>query len=79
MESASDYEVRFFKEIMENYPDIIIPENINDYDYFIMTREWAVYNRIFTSTISISIDGEGNGELGRTYAQSKAATLLFQQ
>lgn len=56
IESATDFDLKNFKEIMDKYlkttstgEKIVFPPNFTDVDTFITTCDWCVYNRIFVS------------------------------
>ncbi len=56
LENATDYDLKNFKEIMENYLKptsngrrIVFPKDFADIAAFTTTCDWCVYNRIFVS------------------------------
>ena len=59
LENATDYDLKNFKEIMENYIKqtsngrrIVFPKDFSDIAAFTTTCDWCVYNRIFVSRMA---------------------------
>lgn len=85
LENATEFDLKNFKEIMENYLKpisdgnrIVLPEELGESNEFILTCEWAVYNRLFTSrpTDGGNIEDEYEG-LNTQYYESKPAFVLM--
>lgn len=85
LENATEFDLKNFKEIMENYLKpisdgnrIVLPEELGESNEFILTCEWAVYNRLFISrpTDGGNIEDEYEG-LNTQYYESKPAFVLM--
>lgn len=85
LENATDYDLKNFKEIMENYvkptPNgrrIVFPKGFADIAAFTTTCDWCVYSRIFVSRTG-EWDGMEDGVLDIStyyYEANPAAVLL---
>ena len=85
-ENATDYDLKNFKEIMDNYLKptltgkrrVVFPNDFADISAFNTTCNWCVYNRIFVSHIAEWGEME-EGELDMTtyYYEATPASVLL--
>lgn len=85
IESATDFDLKNFKEIMENYlrqtttgRKIVFPKDFIDIDTFITTCDWCVYNRIFVSRTAELEETEGGTlDISTHYYEANPASVLL--
>lgn len=83
LENATDYDLKNFKEIMENYLKptsngrrIVFPKDFADIAAFTTTCDWCVYNRIFVSrTAEWGEMEEGILDMSTYYYEANPACL----
>ena len=84
-EKATDYDLKNFKEIMENYLKptsngrrIVFPKDFADIAAFTTTCDWCVYNRIFVSrTAEWGEMEEGVLDMSTYYYEANPASVLL--
>lgn len=85
LENATDYDLKNFKEIMENYLKptsngrrIVFPKDFADIAAFTTTCDWCVYNRIFVSrTAEWGEMEEGVLDISTYYYEANPASVLL--
>ena len=85
LENATDYDLKNFKEIMENYLKptsngrrIVFPKDFADIAAFTTTCDWCVYNRIFVSrTAEWGEMEEGILDMSTYYYEANPASVLL--
>ena len=86
LENATDYDLKNFKEIMDNYliskPNgrerIVFPKGFSDIDIFTTTCDWCVYNRIFVSQMAHWEEmDEGTADVNTYYYTARPASVLL--
>ena len=85
LENATDYYLKNFKEIMENYLKptsngrrIVFPKDFADIAAFTTTCDWCVYNRIFVSrTAEWGEMEEGILDMSTYYYEANPASVLL--
>lgn len=85
LENATDYDLKNFKEIMENYLKptsngrrIVFPKDFADIAAFTTTCDWCVYNRIFVSrTAEWDEMEEGVLDMSTYYYEANPASVLL--
>ena len=85
LENATDYDLKNFKEIMENYLKptsngrrIVFPKDFADIAAFTTTCDWCVYNRIFVSrTAEWGEMEEGVLDMSTYYYEANPASVLL--
>lgn len=85
LENATDYDLKNFKEIMENYLKptsngrrIVFPKDFADIAAFTTTCDWCVYNRIFASrTAEWGEMEEGILDMSTYYYEANPASVLL--
>ena len=85
LENATDYDLKNFKEIMENYLKttsngrrIVFPKDFADIAAFTTTCDWCVYNRIFVSrTAEWGEMEEGVLDMSTYYYEANPAAVLL--
>ena len=85
LENATDYNLKNFKEIMENYLKptsngrrIVFPKDFADIAAFTTTCDWCVYNRIFVSrTAEWGEMEEGILDMSTYYYEANPASVLL--
>ena len=85
LENATEYDLIYFKEIMEKYLQsvstgdrVVIPKDLPEKDAIMTTCDWGVYNRIFVSHIvEWGEIGEVTLDLDTYYYASQPATVLL--
>ena len=85
IESATDYDLDNFKEIMDNYMKsingerkIVFPNGFPKTDELISTCDWCVYNRIFISkTLEVESFDDVVLDMGTHYYESPPARVLL--
>jgi len=87
LENATEFDLKNFKEIMENYLRttskgnmIAFPEDFPALDNFTTTCEWGLYNRLFVSHAfewGDTGDGGGTLDMDTYYYAGKPASVLM--
>ena len=85
LENATDYDLKNFKEIMENYLKptsngrrIVFPKDFADIAAFTTTCDWCVYNRLFVSrTAEWGEMEEGVLDISTYYYEANPASVLL--
>lgn len=85
IERATDYDLKNFKEIMENYLKpisngrrIVFPKDFLEISTFTTTCDWCVYNRLFVSRMAEWEEmGEGTLDISTYYYEANPASVLL--
>lgn len=85
IESATDYDLTNFKEIMENHLKptlngrrIVFPSDFSEISTFTTTCDWCVYNRLFISRMSEWEEmDEGPLDISTYYYEANPASVLL--
>ena len=85
LENATDYDLKNFKEIMENYlrqtsngRRIVFPNGFADVAAYTTTCDWCVYNRIFVSRMAEWGEmEEGVLDISTYYYEANPASVLL--
>lgn len=85
LENATDYDLKNFKDIMENYLKpttsgnrIVFPNDFADIAAFTNTCDWCVYNRIFVSRMAEWGEMEEDVlDMSTYYYEGKPASVLL--
>ena len=85
IESATDYDLKNFKEIMQNYSKptssgrrIVFPKDFSKIATFTTTCDWCVYNRLFVSRMAEWEEmGEETLDISTYYYEANPASVLL--